>query len=117
MREVKYSKEVPLFFDKLFDVLIDKGYFSFYKASAEYLEDLVDFIEQNIENYPQKKLLKNSRNVAEIYARLIFLKKLTNNLVYFFRKVLIFISFAILPTIMLWVNIYKSIEIFTWSLR
>ncbi len=48
MIEIRYHKSVLLFFDDLFDVLIEKGYFSFYETSAQYIEELVAFIEQNI---------------------------------------------------------------------
>lgn len=54
MKEIRYHKEVLLFFDELFDILIDKGYFSFYETSEKYLEDLIRFIEENLEIYPHK---------------------------------------------------------------
>lgn len=82
MREIRYSKEVLLFFDELFDVLIDKGYFSFYESSAEYLEDIVEFIEQNIDTSSQKfsgKFLKIWRQFTLHNLQ----KKFTNYLVYF----------------------------------
>jgi hypothetical protein len=44
-----------IFFDGLFDLLIDKGYFSFYETSAKYLENLIQFTENNIETFPHKK--------------------------------------------------------------
>src|SRR5690606_8742377 len=54
MKEIRYHKKVLEFFDELFDLLIDKGYFSFYETSAKYLEDLIQFVEDNIEIFPHK---------------------------------------------------------------
>jgi len=54
MSEVRYHKDVLLFLDELFDVLIEKEYFCFYETSARYIEDLVAFIDQNINTLPHK---------------------------------------------------------------
>jgi len=54
MKEIRYHKEVLIFFDELFDILIDKEYFSYYESSAKYLEELIEFIENNIEIFPPK---------------------------------------------------------------
>lgn len=54
-KKIKYHKNVLLFFDSLYDVLIEKGYFSFYQTSAKYIEDLVLFVEENIETTPHKE--------------------------------------------------------------
>ena len=48
MIEIKYHKDVLLFLDELTDTLIDKGYFSFYEYSVQYIEDLVFFVNTNI---------------------------------------------------------------------
>jgi hypothetical protein len=48
MVEIKYHRNVLLFLDELTDILIDKGYFSFYENSAQYMEDLVSYIKKNI---------------------------------------------------------------------
>jgi len=37
MTEIKYDKNVLLFLDELTDILIDKGYFSFYEYSVQYM--------------------------------------------------------------------------------
>ena len=55
MKEIRYHNSVLIFFDELFDVLIDQGYFSQYESSAKYLDDLILFIENNIDKYPIKK--------------------------------------------------------------
>ena len=54
MAEIKYHKDVLSFLDELTDVLIEKGYFSFYEYSAEYIEDLVDYVKNNITIKPHK---------------------------------------------------------------
>ena len=48
MIKIKYHKDVLLFLDELTDILIDKGYFSSYEYSAQYIEDLVSYINRNI---------------------------------------------------------------------
>jgi hypothetical protein len=48
MVEIKYHRNVLLFLDELTDILIDKGYFSFYENSAQYMEDMVCYIKKNI---------------------------------------------------------------------
>ena len=48
MIEVRYHKEVLLFLDELSDILIEKGYFSFYEYSAQYIEDMVVYVKNNI---------------------------------------------------------------------
>jgi hypothetical protein len=55
MVEVKYHKNVLLFFDELTDILIEKGYFSSYDYSAKYIEDLVDYVRTNIALRQHKK--------------------------------------------------------------
>lgn len=37
MIEIKYHRDVLLFLDELTDILIEKGYFSFYEYSAKYI--------------------------------------------------------------------------------
>lgn len=54
MKEIKYHRNVLLFLDELFDVLIEKDYFSFYETSAQYIEDLVTFVGQYIDKIPQR---------------------------------------------------------------
>lgn len=54
MNEIRYHKDVLLYLDQLFDVLIEKGYFSFYETSALYIEDLVAFVEKSIHTTPHK---------------------------------------------------------------
>jgi len=48
MKEIKYHKNVLIFFDELMDILIEEGYFSFYEYSANYIEDLVNYVKDNI---------------------------------------------------------------------
>ena len=48
MIKIRYHKDVLLFLDELTDILIDKGYFSFYEYSAQYIEDLVFYVNSNI---------------------------------------------------------------------
>jgi hypothetical protein len=59
---VQYLPEIELFLNKLSDVLFEKNYFSYLQYSENYVEDLTDFIEQNISNYTHKttpkKLIK-----------------------------------------------------------
>ena len=54
MQKIKYHRDVLLFLDELADILIEKGYFSFYEYSAEYIEDLVNYVEDNIITKPHK---------------------------------------------------------------
>jgi hypothetical protein len=54
MIEIKYHKDVLLFLDELMDILIKKGYFSFYEYSAQYIEDMVDYIKNNIASKPNQ---------------------------------------------------------------
>lgn len=54
MKEIKYHRDVLLYLDELFDVLIEKDYFSFYEPSAQYIEDLVTFVAQQIDNLPHR---------------------------------------------------------------
>jgi len=54
MPEIKYHRDVLLFLDELTDILIEKGYFSFYEYSAEYIEYLVNYVKNNIKNKPHK---------------------------------------------------------------
>jgi hypothetical protein len=46
MPEIKYHRNVLLFLDELTGILIDKGYFSFYEYSAQYMEDLVSYVKE-----------------------------------------------------------------------
>jgi hypothetical protein len=55
MTKVKYHKVVLLFLDELMDILIEKEYFSYYEYSAQYIEDLVLYIEKNIDLRQHKK--------------------------------------------------------------
>ena len=48
MAEIKYHRDVLLFLDELIDILIEKGYFSFYEYAVEYIEDLVNYVKNNI---------------------------------------------------------------------
>jgi spore coat protein CotF len=48
MLEIKYHKDVLLYLNELVDILIDKGYFSFYDVAAQYMEDLVNYVKKNI---------------------------------------------------------------------
>jgi len=54
MTEIKYHRDVLLFLDELIDILIEKGYFSFYEYSAQYIEDLVNYVKNNITTKPHK---------------------------------------------------------------
>jgi len=55
MIEIKYHKDVLSFLDELIDILIEKEYFSFYEYSAQYIEDLVLYVENNITSRQHKK--------------------------------------------------------------
>ena len=55
MKEIKYHKDVALFLDELTDILIEEGYFSFYEYSAQYIEDMVNYIKKNIDLRYHKK--------------------------------------------------------------
>jgi hypothetical protein len=48
MVEIKYHKDVLLFLDELIDILIENGYFSFYEYAANYIEDMVNYVKNNI---------------------------------------------------------------------
>lgn len=54
MKEVRFHKNVLYYLAELSDILIDKGYFSFYETSAEYIEDIVKFILEKIESVSHK---------------------------------------------------------------
>ncbi len=54
MREVKYDNSVIIFLNELTDILLEKGYFSFYETSVEYMWDMLSFVKENIENLPHK---------------------------------------------------------------
>lgn len=55
MKETRFHKNVLLFLEELIDVLIEKGYFSFYDTSVMYMEDIVSYINKSIETAPHKK--------------------------------------------------------------
>ena len=55
MIEIKYHKDVLSFLDELVDILIDENYFYFYEYSAQYIEDLVLYVKNNIASRPHKK--------------------------------------------------------------
>lgn len=63
---VQYLPEIELFLNKLSDVLFEKNYFSYLQYSENYVEELTNFIEQNISNYSHKdtpkKLIKFGTN-------------------------------------------------------
>ena len=73
MKKIKYHKDVLLSLDELIDILINKGYFSFYEYSVQYIEDLVFYIKNNIELQYHKK--------APVY-----FSKYGNNLFYIIYK-------------------------------
>ncbi len=54
MKEVRIHNDVVVYLAGLFDILIEKGYFSFYGSSAQYIDDITGFIKQNIHTAPQK---------------------------------------------------------------
>jgi hypothetical protein len=55
MIEIRYHKNVLLFLDELTDILIDKGYFSFYEYSVKYVENLVCYVKEYIDLLPHRK--------------------------------------------------------------
>ncbi|MCL2649983.1 MAG: hypothetical protein FWD60_03020 [Candidatus Azobacteroides sp.] len=57
MTEIKYHRDVLLFLDELTDILIEKEYFSFYEYSAQYIEDLVNYVKNNITIKPHFLLI------------------------------------------------------------
>ena len=56
---VQYLPEIELFLNNLSDVLFEKNYFSFLQYSENYVDDLTNFIEQNISKYPHKTTPKS----------------------------------------------------------
>ncbi len=52
MTDIKYHRDVLLYLEKLTDILIEKGYFSFYEYSVGYIENLVNYIESYIAFQP-----------------------------------------------------------------
>lgn len=55
MKEIRIHNDVLAYLSELFDILIEKGYFSFYETSAQYIDDLANFIRENIHITPHKK--------------------------------------------------------------
>jgi hypothetical protein len=59
MIEVRFHKDVLSYFDELVDILIDESYFSFLESAIQYTEDLIDYVNHNVN-------IKNSK-IAPIY--------------------------------------------------
>lgn len=55
---VSYSKSVQIYFDELIIALFNEKYFIYQENAIDYVEKLVFYINQNIENFPQKKTPK-----------------------------------------------------------
>jgi len=55
MIKIKFHIDVLLILDELTNILIEKGYFSFYEYSAQYIEDLVNYVKANIAIKQHKK--------------------------------------------------------------
>jgi hypothetical protein len=52
---VKFSRSTLVYLDGLIDILIEKGYFSFYESSLSYIEDIKNYIVSNIQSQPKYK--------------------------------------------------------------
>lgn len=52
---VQFHNNVLDYFDKLVYVLFENEYFGFVESSEEYVTKIIDFIFENIENFPSKK--------------------------------------------------------------
>lgn len=52
---VQYLPEIETFINNLSDTLFQKDYFSFYEYAANYVDNLMFFIENEIHNFPHKK--------------------------------------------------------------
>lgn len=57
--EIQYLSDVEARLYNLVFILYEKGYFSFLENSFEYVDNLVDFIEQDIANFPHKQTPEN----------------------------------------------------------
>lgn len=53
--DVKFSRATLAYLDGLIDLLIEKGYFSFYDSSYSYIEDIKNYIVDNIQTRPKYK--------------------------------------------------------------
>ena len=52
---VQFQNNVLDYFDKLIYVLFEDEYFGFVESSEDYVNRIVDFIFENIEDFPSKK--------------------------------------------------------------
>ncbi len=48
MKRIIYNVDVLDYLDSLVDILFKKEYFSFYESSEKYVDELLDYIEENI---------------------------------------------------------------------
>jgi len=55
MKEIRFHKNALNFLEELSMILIEENYFSFVEAADKYIEDIVNFILTNINNFPHKK--------------------------------------------------------------
>jgi hypothetical protein len=53
--EVRFSKTTLSYLETLTDILIEKQYFSFYETSLSYIEDIKNYILNNIQTEPKYK--------------------------------------------------------------
>ncbi len=64
---VSYTEEVQLFFDELIAQLFYKDYFIYEENAIEYVQKLVQYIDNSIENLPHKKVPKTLSKYGDFY--------------------------------------------------
>ena len=52
---IKFDNEASLYLDDLIEVLYKKNYFGYLESSEIYVSKIYEFVEENIESFPNKK--------------------------------------------------------------
>ncbi len=62
-----YKADVELYLNDLTFTLFKKDYFSYFENSVIYKDKIIEFIEQDIQNFPAKKTPKELKNFGSNY--------------------------------------------------
>ncbi len=64
---VNYSKKVQLYFDRLIEVLHSKEYFIYRENAIDYIEKLVFYLKNSIDNLPHKNSPEKLSKFGDFY--------------------------------------------------
>lgn len=79
--EIQYLPEVEEYLNELIYLLFQKEYFGFIESAFKYIDNLTDFVEKNINNFPAKN---TPSNLIELGSKYIFYKANQNTTWYIF---------------------------------